>query len=168
MRLELLRMKEQDQSVRDELNKNPRDSKVKRKMKRIDSRNSARMREILRRHGWPGRSLVGEDGTFAAALIVLHAPEVEFKKHCLSLLEHAATNGDLSWEFFAMLTDKIEIAEGRKQLFGTQFKADALSIMPIHDEINVDRSRKDLGLSSLTEYKRHVRKVLGPRTPSRR
>jgi hypothetical protein len=34
-----------------------------------DRRHTARMREIVAEHGWPGRTLVGEDGAHAAWLL---------------------------------------------------------------------------------------------------
>lgn len=45
----------------------------------IDKQNTARMKEIIRQHGWPGRTLVGEEAAQGAWLLVQHADhDVEF------------------------------------------------------------------------------------------
>ncbi|HED66179.1 MAG TPA: hypothetical protein ENJ09_11565, partial [Planctomycetes bacterium] len=43
------------------------------KMRELDAAHAARLKEVLREHGWPGISLVGADGSSAAFLIVQHA-----------------------------------------------------------------------------------------------
>jgi hypothetical protein len=39
----------------------------------VDAANTARMKRIVAERGWPGRSLVGDDGAQAAWLLVQHA-----------------------------------------------------------------------------------------------
>ena len=54
-------------------------------------RNTARMKGIVDEHGWPGRSLAGEDGANAAWLLVQHADaDPAFQERCLALMEAAA------------------------------------------------------------------------------
>jgi hypothetical protein len=36
------------------------------RMRDVDRENAARLKEVLARHGWPGRSPVGRDGAHAA------------------------------------------------------------------------------------------------------
>jgi hypothetical protein len=60
------------------------------KLTEIDARNRARMKEIVDRYGWPGKSLVGGDGSNAAWLLVQHAdPDHPFQKRCVGLLADA-------------------------------------------------------------------------------
>ena len=58
----------------------------------VDRDNTARLREIIGRHGWPGRQLAGDDGAHAAWLLAQHAPP-EFQEECLPLLENAVARG---------------------------------------------------------------------------
>ena len=43
------------------------------RMAEVHRRNAARLDAVIEEHGWPGRSLVGEDGAEAACLILHHA-----------------------------------------------------------------------------------------------
>jgi uncharacterized protein DUF6624 len=61
----------------------------------VDPDNTARPREIVGQHGWPGHRLVGEAGAHAAWLLVQHAPS-ELQEECLPLLRDAVARGDAS------------------------------------------------------------------------
>src|SRR5713101_5335762 len=57
------------------------------KLNEIDRRNTARMKEIVNQHGWPGNALVGTDGANAAWLLVQHADQdAGLQKQCLALM----------------------------------------------------------------------------------
>src|SRR5690349_229279 len=74
LRNELLAMSGEDQRVRAELAADGSlyDSYHPR-MAEVHRRNAARLPAIIAEHGWPGRSLVGEDGAEAACLVLHHA-----------------------------------------------------------------------------------------------
>src|SRR3546814_2793073 len=56
-------------------------------------------------HGWPGWSLVGEDGSTAAWAIVQHADlDLDFQRRGLAMLEAAVDAGDASPGDLAYLT----------------------------------------------------------------
>jgi len=48
------------------------DSATASELRRVDARNASRLQVILSRHGWPGRSLVADQGFHDAWLIVQH------------------------------------------------------------------------------------------------
>ena len=57
----------------------------------MDTDNTAWLKAVVQEHGWPGRSLVGEDAANAAWLLIQHADhDLEFQRTCLDLLEQAA------------------------------------------------------------------------------
>ena len=62
--------------------------------------------------------------------------------------------GEVLQDNFAYLTDRVLLAEGKKQLYGTQFiQIDGkLQPRPLEDEANVDKLRATVGLPSLAEY----------------
>jgi len=122
------------------------------------------MKEILAANGWPGKKLVGEDGARAAWLLVQHADrDRAFQKQCLVLLEKAAKAGEASGKELAYLTDRVAVAEGRKQTYGVMFKGDMVTPEPIEDEEHVDERRKAVGLPSMAEYRKQMQEMYGPR-----
>jgi hypothetical protein len=169
---ELLDLVREDQEARKELIKNPsEDSPAARKVADVDRKNTARLKEIIDKRGWPGRSLVGEDGAHAAWLLVQHADrDRELQKRCLKLLEKAVKAGEASGVDLAYLTDRVLVAENKKQLYGTQFrvKDGKLEPSPIEDEANVDRRRKEVGLPSLAEYRKMIEEIYGKQTKDKK
>jgi hypothetical protein len=163
LRKELLRMRKEDQEARQNvIHERHPDAAAVQKVQDIDRKNTERMKEIIDKHGWPGHSLVGKDGAHAAWLLVQHADkDREFQKRCLQLLERAVKAKEATGVDLAYLTDRVRIGENKKQVYGTQFReADGkMEPFPIEDEANVDKRRKELGLSSLAEYRKHLEEV---------
>ena len=160
---ELLSMVKEDQNAREDVfRERPNKAAALRKMEEIDRKNTTRMKEIIAKHGWPGRSLVGEEGGEAAWLLVQHADKDRaFQKRCLQLLERAvpakeATKGELAY-----LTDRVRVGENKKQVYGTQFREvdGRFEPYPIEDEANVDKRRKEMGLGSLAQYRKKVEEL---------
>lgn len=168
LRAELLDMVKVDQEARKEAIKaSADDAPARRKMVEIDRRNTARMKEIIEKVGWPGKSLVGEDGAHAAWLLVQHADrDRPFQKRCLTLLERAVKEREAAAVDLAYLTDRVLVAENKKQVYGTQFRQvdGKWEPYPIDDEKNVDRRRKELGLPSLAEYRKAIEALNQPKS----
>ena len=153
---ELIAMRDHDQRVRAELiaegtlfgGYNPR-------MEAVHRAHAARLRELIAEHGWPGRSLVGDEAAGAAFTIVQHSiGEPVFMRAALTLMREAAAHGDLDPIAVAMLEDRIRDYEGRRQLYGTQFDWDDEGLMspkPIEDEPTVDARRRAIGLPPLAD-----------------
>jgi hypothetical protein len=129
----------------------------------VDKSNTKSMRRIVDKQGWPGKSMVGSDGASAAFLLVQHADkDTAFQKKCLPLLQEAAEQGDASKSDMAYLTDRILVAEGRKQLYGTQcsWKDTVVEMDPIEDSLHVDERRAEVGLEPLDVYMRATKFVI--------
>ena len=126
----------------------------------VDAKNTARMKEIIAAHGWPGVKLVGSDGASAAWLLVQHADaDREFQKQCLERMKKAVEQGDASGRELAYLTDRVLLAEGKKQVYGTQFMTgpDGQTTMrPCEDEANLDQRRASVGLEPIAEYRSRI------------
>ncbi len=125
----------------------------------VDERNTARMKDIIKQHGWPGKSLVGKDGSHAAWLLVQHADaDPEFQNHCLALIATAQAQGEATAVELAYLTDRVRVAQGKPQVYGTQFRTEngEFGPAPIEDPDNVDKRRQAIGLGTLAEYARSM------------
>lgn len=170
LRLELLEMEAEDQVFRftlltrqNLLRPDSPESNAARalldELHKVDERNTARLKEIVAQHGWPGKSLAGEGGASAAWLLVQHADaDPAFQRKCLDLMKPLLVKGEIEKRNFAYLTDRVLIAEGKKQLYGTQFtsKDGQFVPQPIEDEANVDKRRQEMGLEPLAEYAKQL------------
>jgi hypothetical protein len=127
-----------------------------------DERHTARLQEIVDAHGWPGRSLVGEEGADAAWVLVQHADhDPGFQGRCLALMQALMQDagsgevGEVSAMLVAYLTDRVCVNSGQPQVFGTQLFTDASGVFgprPIEDPAGVDERRAAVGLGPLAEY----------------
>jgi len=120
------------------------------------------MHDIVTKYGWPGKSLVGEDGANAAWLLVQHADkDLAFQKDVLAKMEPMAKTEEVSPTDYGYMWDRIAVAEHRPQRYGTQFN-DKQEPQPIEDEAHVDERRASIGLPSMAEYRAQMRKMYGP------
>jgi hypothetical protein len=161
LRKELLALREEDQEARSAMIKTQmKDEAAKKRVEAIDTKATARMKEIVAKYGWPGKSLVGEDGANTAWLLVQHADkDVAFQKQCLALLEKAYKAGEATERDYAYLFDRVAVAEGKPQRYGTQFRDG--KPQPIEDEANVDARRKAIGLNTMAEYAKDMERMYG-------
>lgn len=121
----------------------------------MDHRNTARMKEIVKEHGWPTRSMVAGDGTRCAWLLVQHGDHaVAFQRKCLELMRTHKTTEQVFLVDLAYLTDRVLVNERKPQIYGTQFHVTGGKHQPrpIRDSEDVDKRRKAMGMSTLKEY----------------
>ena len=131
----------------------------------IDWDNTTWMKQVIEKHGWPGRALVGHDGAQAAWLLVQHADrDPAFQRRCLTLLTQAYEKSDATADQVAYLTDRVLIAEGKPQVYGTQFETvnGKLQPRPIENEAEVDQRRAAMGLEPLAAYAEQMRTYYSP------
>ena len=123
LRQELLEMREEDLSVRQELlDSGELGGAYVPRMEAVHIKNAARLRALISAYGWPGEDIAGKDGAEAAWLTVQHAiGEPEFQRHALALLRTSAEQGSTPAWHAAYLEDRIAMYEGRPQRFGTQW-----------------------------------------------
>jgi hypothetical protein len=136
-------------------------------MKKVDAENLKWFKEVVDKHGWPGKSMVGTDGALAAFLIAQHSSDLKFQKKCLGLIEKAYKAGEVEGQHLALITDRQRVlVQKKKQLYGTQLEArdGKLVPLPIEDEANVDKRRKELGMTTLAEYVKFVNQPPKPST----
>ena len=116
-----------------------------------------RLAEILDEHGWPSHDLVGEDGSTAAWVIARHADlDLELQQRALELLRAAAAIGQASGGDLAYLEDRVAVATGQPQRYGTQVgcgeDGTPVTATPLADAATVDDRRAEAGLPPLADY----------------
>jgi hypothetical protein len=131
---------------------------------KADTQNTAWLKQLVDRQGWPTVTQVGTDGAHAAWLLVQHADaDVKFQRRCLDLMT-ALPKDEVPPSKVAYLTDRVLLAEGKKQIYGTQFSVidGRYQPRPLEDEANVDRRRAAVGLETLAENLKRMEEYYGP------
>ena len=126
------------------------------------------MRVVLVNYGWPGRRLVGDEGSHGAWLLLQHADrDTALQRTALRLLENAVRSGDASRRDLAYLTDRVRVAEGRPQVYGTQLEYDSrgcASPSPNEEPAQLDARRASAGLEPVAQYVQRTMIALGRET----
>lgn len=170
LRAEIARMVAVDQAVQRQINERMQAGQAvgPADFARRDSvfaENLERMRVILANYGWPGRRLVGEDGSHGAWLLLQHADrDSALQRTALELLARAVNAGDASGRDLAYLTDRVRLAQGRLQVYGTQLDYDSrgcASPKPSENPGQLDARRAAAGLEPVAEYIQQVMETLG-------
>ncbi len=152
----LLERSARDQQARLEWLKDQSDAALGEKVQQIDRENTDWLRTWLDDgHGWPRISEIGTDGARAAFLIVQHSPDKAFQRRCLDMMTPLVKQQEVQAVDWAYLLDRVRLAEGQKQVFGSQVTMGPdgkLQIAPLEDPEHVDARRAELGMPPLDEY----------------
>jgi hypothetical protein len=74
------------------------------------------------------------------------------------MMREAVKNKKARASSLALLEDRVNLREGRKQIYGSQigtFKDGKYYVQPLEDPDNVDKRRAEVGLGPLNEYTQH-------------
>lgn len=136
------------------------------RLKQLHETNIARMKTIIDEYGWPGKSLVGLDGSKAAWLIVQHGTlDQEFMERALLLLKRAVEEGEAEGWCFAYLQDRVLIMSDMCQVYGTQHDFDENGVahpLAIANPDKVDILRKNMGMGLLSEATKRIQEAYKP------
>ena len=163
----LLLMESEDQGVRKEImsfgnNKIPQE--LLNKASLIDNRNTKELKNIVSMHGWPVKALVGLDGVSAAFIIVQHSPDNDFQEAMLSNLNESYKNNEgISGQQLALLSDRVLLSQGKKQIYGTQISVENNEVVfkPIDNKQAVDKLRRQMKMPPLAFYKKMMEEAYG-------
>ena len=134
------------------------------RLEAVDADNRAWLIGVVDAHGWPAISRVGAQGAHDAWLLAQHADgDPDFQERCLKLLRKAAASGEADGKDLAYLEDRVAVARGREQIYGTQVHVvDGVMVpRPIADPERVDERRAAVGLGTLEQYAEQIREVYG-------
>lgn len=126
---------------------------VGRMMWRQDAVNLLYVDSLLNARGWLGNEVIGERGNQTLFLVVQHAND-SIRAHYLPLMRDAVKKGNAHGRDLALLEDRVALAQGRKQIYGSQIESDGKGntfIAPMIEPDQVDKRRKAVGLNSMSE-----------------
>lgn len=119
-----------------------------------DSVNTAYITDLIDEVGYPGKSMVGDQA--ATAFLVIQHADLAVQEKYLPILRKAAKDGELRWASLALLIDRVEMRNGRPQVYGSQVKSDPETgehfFAPIKHPFKVDSIRRTVGLGPIQEY----------------
>lgn len=123
---------------------------------RADTARSVWLRRVVRDHGWPTRSSVGDSAVIAAWLILQHSPFNDWQSEMLPILERSTAAGELSRSELAVFTDRVLVHQGKPQRYGSQFDVVNGRLVPprVADLPGLDARRAEVGLPPMAEYVR--------------
>ncbi|MFC0345088.1 DUF6624 domain-containing protein [Epilithonimonas hispanica] len=163
LQAELLTIYDEDQKYRKQIHETLKkfndDSKEMQDLWKItlqnDSINLLKVKKILDERGWVGKDKVGAQANSTLFLVIQHS-DLETQKKYLPMMKEAVKNGNADSGSLALLIDRIEIREGRKQIYGSQIGINPNTkteyVLPVIDPDNVDKRRIEVGLGSMSDY----------------
>lgn len=138
----------------------PRDEQLRDQLLQLATRagdraSSDRLWDVLDDlEAWPGERLVGTDGAHAAWLVA-QLGDRGLQERALDHLEVAVDCGDAPPAHYACLLDRVRMASGKPQVYGSQVVAGEsgrLVPWPIEDPARVDERRTGVGMGPLAEH----------------
>jgi hypothetical protein len=117
------------------------------------------LNEIVQLQGWPTKAQVSEQSVRAAFELVSYSNNLSFQQDMLPLIIQSYIDKQgIGGEAVAIFTDKVSIAQGKNQVFGTQadFVNGKVVFFQIENEQSVDQLRAQMGMSPLAEYKKNL------------
>lgn len=134
-------------------------------MKERDHANTAWLKDIVARQGWPKRSQVGDRAARRAWLLVQHADaNPAFQVMALRLIEPLAVIGEANRRDYAYLYDRVMLKIVGKQRYGTQLicRDGRLEPSPLENSRTVDSLRQSVGLEALADAVSRSLRESGP------
>ena len=114
------------------------------------------LKTIVSKYGYPSFEKVGEESSSYFFTLIQHSDaDIEFQSKMLKILRKQVANKQVKGSDYAMLYDRVQINNGKEQLYGTQVDYDAAgNVFPknLKDKENVNKRRMEFGMNTLEEY----------------
>lgn len=118
------------------------------RLKNLDSISFSKIENIINKFGYPSKKTIGE--LSPVPFYILSFAPIYIKEKYLLIFSLAATNGDIDLKSYAFYIDKIKIAKGQKQIYGTQYYLDSKKKIyyPSEDIENLNNRRLQMGFDN--------------------
>jgi hypothetical protein len=121
----------------------------------IDSSNLVFIEAVIKKHGYPGKSLVGTPTNEAAWYVLQHSDKIA---QYISVIREAGRKKELDMQKVAMMEDRYLMGQEKEQLYGTQLVYRQVIngepqwfVWPIKDPEKVNERRKKAGFKDTVE-----------------
>lgn len=117
--------------------------------------NEDRVKNILEKHGWPTKDMIGERGNWTICNVIQHSDN-EVRIQYLPLMKQAVKDKKLEPRFLVRAEDRIATERGDLQIYGGQMKyyteTKSFNLWPVFDPENIDKRRTAIGLDSIAIF----------------
>lgn len=123
----------------------------------LNQKNVARIEEIIAEKGWPKKSIIKGSAASTVFLVIQHADK-DIQEKYLPLMREAADAGEANWSSLALLIDRINLGQGKEQIYGSQIHRaeDGVFFVPdLQAPEYVNQRRAEVGLGPIEEYVKH-------------
>jgi hypothetical protein len=135
---------------------------------RNDKLRSERLKAIFQTTNLMQMSQIDPSLARSAFLIIIHAEtDLPFQKSQLPIAFELGKKGIIGNQEYSILTDKIAVAEGKPQVYGTQGECEnaVWRIKGPHDRAAISTARSEIGLEPLDDYLKHGASLYGCGAP---
>jgi len=122
------------------------------------------LKNIYNKIGYPTIDLVGIENSKHFFVLVQHSDaDVEFQQNMLTIIENELGFGKVDAKDFAFLTDRVQLATDKPQIYGTQimYNTNIGQAYPkkMIDSLNVNTRRLKIGLETIEDYLNKASKI---------
>ncbi len=117
-----------------------------------DSLSFNSLTQIIDIYGYPSKEMAGESASIP--FYILSFAPLMIKEKYMNEFILAADRGNISWRSLAYFIDKVKVARGEKQVYGTSGTYDKdynYTMYPVIDPENLNKRRAGVGLESLED-----------------
>lgn len=112
---------------------------------------------VVNKYGYPGYDLVGKEGENNFWVMVQHCDfDPKFQLRVLEKLKKQVELGNANGRHLGLLTDRVNLNTGKKQVYGTQVTYERETgraiPKPLEDSTSVNDRRKSVGLEPIEIY----------------
>ncbi len=113
---------------------------------RLNAENVEALLAMIPAEGWFSSKVYGQEAATGAFLIIQHS-NMDLQKRFLPVIEHMAGRGDALKSEYALMYDRIAVAEGRLQRYGTQMQCvdGFMRPFPTEDPDQLEARRAPMG-----------------------
>jgi hypothetical protein len=119
-----------------------------------DSVNLIIVKRILDNNGWLGPDIIGNHGN--TLFLVIQHSDLDTQVKYLPVMREAVKRNAAESSSLALLEDRIALAQGKCQIYGSQIgldkKTNRYYVLPLSDPTYVDERRKGVDLGPIKEY----------------
>lgn len=122
----------------------------------VDAESTAWMKRTLRTSGWPSTNRSNAEVSFNAWLLTQHADRSPELQACVLDLIGQQRSTPAEGQNLAYLTDRVRLARGEEQVYGTQVTYDDVqgraTPRMLSDPTRVNERRAKVGLGPIEDY----------------